>query len=115
MKQRLFDLAVIAVVLWVWFSNPYLLAMALNYGPGRAVFWACIGAYFCGAVAASAVVASDDLWWRRAAFGLPAAAGVWWLAAWDPLTLIGAALGAAVGVWGYFKESPAGGRPSPAS
>ena len=60
------------------------------------------------------VGASDDLWWRSAAFGLAGSAGVAWLAAWDPQTLIMAALGAAVGVWGYYKESPAGG-PSPAS
>lgn len=112
MRQRLFDLAFIAVILCVLFSNPLTLAVALYYGP---IFLACIGAYLCGAVAASAAVASDDLWWRRAAFGLPAAAGVWWLAAWDPLTLIGSAFGAAAGVWGYFKESPAGERPSPAS
>ena len=111
MKQRLFDLAFIAVVLWVLFSNPFALAYALYYGP---IFLASIGACLCAVAVIAGVLAADDLWWRRAAFGLPGAAGVWCLAAWDPDTLIGAALGAAVGVWVYFTESPAGERP-PAS
>ena len=103
--------------LWlVWAA--LLVAILSAVGPtGLAIIWVflslgwpyLLGAFLsilCGSTATAAVLAADELWWRRAAFGLPALAGAASLAAWEPVTLWFAASGAGLAAWEIFKGLP---------
>ena len=102
--------------LWlVWAA--ILVAILSAVGPtGLAIIWVFLSlswpfllggllSILCGFTVAG-MVAADDLWWRRAAIGLPALAGAASLAAWEPVTLWFAASGAGLAVWDHFKGLP---------
>ena len=103
--------------LWlVWAA--ILVTILSAVGPtGLAIVWVFLslswpyflGAFLsilCGSTATAAVLAADELWWRRAAFGLPALAGAALLAAWEPFTLWFAASGVGLAAWEHFKGLP---------
>ena len=103
--------------LWLAYAA-LLVAILAAVGPtGLGVVWfflslmwpAILGgllSFVCGGAVAGAVLATDDVWWRRAAIGLPALAGVASLAAWEPFTLYLAAFGAGLIAWERFKGLP---------
>ena len=73
--------------------------------------------FVCGGAVAGALM-PGDVWWRRAAIGLPALAGIAWLAAWEPFMLCLAAFGAGIVAWERFRGLPSwlvGELPPPAS
>ena len=103
--------------LWlVWAA--LLVAILAAVGPtGIGVVWAFLSLmwpgilgglliFVCGGTVAAALLMPGDVWWRRAAFGLPALAGVAWLAAWEPSMLCLAAFGAGIAAWERFKGLP---------
>ena len=83
--------------------GPIALAILSLVWPGILGGWLSI---LCGGTVAVAVLAAEDFWWRRAAFGLPALAGTALLAAWEPFLLWFAASGAGLAVWDIFKGLP---------
>ena len=71
--------------------------------PAILVGWLGFG---CGFMVVGVMLVADEVWWRRAAFGLPALAGIPLLAAWEPFTLYVAAFGAGMAAWEHFKGLP---------
>ena len=112
------------VIFMLWVIGPIGIGIVWHVA-SKAWFWAFVGGTFasfmCGTFVAGALLAPDELWWRRVAFGLSALAGVVALTAWMPVMLYMAAFGAVTGVgvvaWERFKgpipdgAKPAGGHP----
>ena len=98
------------LVFILWMIGPVGVGI-VGHLVSKASFWALVGGTFasftCGSFVAGALVAPDEVWWRRAAFGLPALAGVALLSAWEPVMLYLAASGALTAAgfaaWERFK------------